>query len=307
MYTLITWLKNRKMLTATLVAVYMVFILVMHDTFVALSVWIMEKINADRYNLAVAIGSFSVLALLVWYVKKKLRHYRQSSGIKTAFFTAMICLIILHMQALFVVNIEIIHAFQFGFLALLIYPLTQSHGRTMFYCTLLGALDEFFQYKVWHSLGADYFDFNDIVINQLGIGIALVLISIAGVPTRPLDVKQWYRLPELHITALLAIAITWMLQTGRMELYARGTGQAWLTLSKYPDPLPFWLQLRNSDIIYHVLTPTEGLIIVFLIIAMFYLYDRLLMRQHFLQFSLNGSATSAPGGQVKRIFPSKAR
>ncbi len=287
MQTFIAWLEKRKVVNSLIVIAYIAFIIGMHDVFVNISVWIMDTLTPSKYNQGVAIGSTLTFIALALYLRRNFKKYPGGKEIKVGFFLAMASLIVLHMQALFVINIEIIHAFQFGFLAILLYPLTHSFGRTMFYCTLLGVVDEFFQYRVWHSLGADYLDFNDIIMNQLGIGVAIVLISVSGVQHKLLSLSNWYKSPVFIITFLIALAMIVMYKTGLVQTYSEDTNSALFALSKYPEPLPFWLKLRTSEIIYHVLTPLEGTIIMTTLIGMFYLFDLLLKKKLLAYLKLN--------------------
>ena len=81
-------------------------------------------------------------------------------------------------RGLFAVNSEAIHFVQYGILALLLIPLVRRCGETIVLVTLLGILDEAYQYWVLHGDWGVYYDFNDVVLNLLGAAMGVLVPRI---------------------------------------------------------------------------------------------------------------------------------
>jgi glycopeptide antibiotics resistance protein len=80
-------------------------------------------------------------------------------------------------EVLIVFSVETIHFVQHALLAVPVFALTMSFGETVGWVTLMGAVDEAYQYFVLYAGNKTvYFDFNDIILNLVGTGIGVLMI-----------------------------------------------------------------------------------------------------------------------------------
>lgn len=271
-------LYQKRIVNWAVVVLFFVFVLFLHDPMVRLSVTVMDALTRHTYNDVVAGTLMVILAGILFFFFKKLREHPDHVRTKIVFMLITVLFIWLHMQMLFVMNIEIIHSFQYGILAILIFPLFGRFGDAVFWASLLGAVDEWFQYQILYPDKNDYYDFNDVVLNMLGTGFAVVLLYTANVKRKvPSRKVKWYKSPVLIAIALIAIISFILFQTGLWQLYgSENASNAFLLFNKAPGPdVDFWRTLPKSDIVYHVLTPQEGLTILCGLVGFYYLLDRM--------------------------------
>ncbi len=274
---LIQYLSERRKLAFLIAAAYLVFIVLMHDLLVQLSVYIMLAVTLPKYDIIVGIVTLSILFAIIFLFIKMLKANREALPLKITWLVLTTLMILAHTQMNFVMNIEIIHAFQFGIMAILVFPLTRSFGATLFFVTLTGYFDEWYQYVILYPEKEAYFDFNDIVVDQLGAGFAIVMIYSAGINNRIQAWKKWYRSPVLITALIFATSVFVLFKTEKLQTFYNESDNtsAWMYLIKQTEPYPFWREIENTDIIYHVMTPVEGVSIHIFLILFFYLLDLL--------------------------------
>jgi hypothetical protein len=145
---------------------------------------------------------------------------------------------------------------------------------------MLGAVDEWYQYKILDPGGTDYFDFNDIIMNQLGASVAMILLFSAGIDSKKFFRSKWYFSPALISFFLICILIFFLSHFSLLHVYSTAQSTNTLfVLSKNPESFPFWRQLKDSEIIYHVLTPAEGIIIFMLLLIMMMWFDHMIIKK----------------------------
>ncbi|HXH19380.1 MAG TPA: VanZ family protein [Chitinophagales bacterium] len=272
MKRLVNYLERNTMLNAGALLVYFLFLIFLHDTFVNLSVTIMNTLSLSIYDKVVGSITLSFLAFFIFLFIKNLRAERERTDLKITYLLIVTGLVIVHSQMNFVMNIEIIHTLQFGILAVLIFPLTRSFGATLYYTVLFGAVDEWYQYQVLYPQKSDYFDFNDLVLDQLGAGLALVFLYTAGLNNLR-NSNKWYQSPVFLSMAVFAIGAAVLFRFSLITVYYKEGTRALMTLSKANDAEAFWRHLPNCDIVYHVMSPLEGLLAVTAICGLFFLLD----------------------------------
>ncbi|MDZ4844016.1 MAG: VanZ family protein [Chitinophagales bacterium] len=275
----VDWMAKRRGLNLCIIAVYFLVVLYMHDPLVKLSVMVMNYFTRQVYDVIVGVVAFVLLAGIIYYFIRKLTEHRQAIELKIGYLITVVSLIFLHSQVHFVMNIELIHTVEFGIMALLIFPLVKRVGDTAFYTILLGAADEWFQYRVLYPEKSDYFDFNDLITNMLGAGFALVLLYAAGVNNKSYPSKiKIYKSPVLYIAAIFVVFTGVLFKMSLIQTYA-GNEKAWFVLSKAEGPEKFWRNLPDCEIVYHVLRPQEGIALLVLLLALFFLFDVLARKQ----------------------------
>jgi len=201
----IHYLSQRPALNICLVITYYLLVVLPHEV---IGVWIAQTLDQpfgrDTYNLiilALAISGFLGYVYLVW------------NG--TRYLLATLVLIVLSLNTILVVNVEIIHFVQYALLALLVFPLFSSYQETLFWSTVLGAIDEGYQYLVLAPQRTKYYDFNDVLIDMVGATLGLVLLSAYGIANKNRHQAFYQRssfkgLVFITLLVLVALGMGWM-------------------------------------------------------------------------------------------------
>jgi len=256
----VNWLAAHRIMNLLLVLLYFVFIYYMHVPVAQLSVWVMNNLSLPLYNKVVLSISGLLLILFVIVMFVQLNKHRDNRLLKIIYLLFTIVIIIIHFYTMFEMNIEIIHIFEYSILALLIFPLTRRFGASVLLAIPFMLVDEWHQYIVLYPGYVEYFEFNDIMMDMYGCGLAMVSLMICGVrgewPIQPL----WRRTEFIFLIAgLVAIAIA--VHTCFISLYqADKCSNTWLVLSILHGPITFWSQFPGRDVIYHIMQPVEAIV-----------------------------------------------
>ena len=264
------WLERHRIINLILIGLYFDFIFKMHVPFAQLSVWVMNNMSLPIYNKTVLAISCMLLALFVIFMIIQYRKHESNRLLKICYLSLTIAFIIMHYRIMFEMNIEIIHIFQYSILALLIFPLTKRFGATVIFTVPFMLIDEWNQYIVLYPGYVEAFEFNDVIIDMYGCGLAMITLLICGVkgawPVKPL----WSRTEFIFLLlSLVIVAVT--VQMGYIVLYeADKTANTLLVLNHVHEPVKFWRQFPGRpDAIYHLMQPLEAIIAI-PIVALFY-------------------------------------
>lgn len=275
MHKITDWLHERPLLNWGLAIGYFIFILFMHDPLVNLSVWLMNGLTLSVYEVVVISAVLLVLGTAsFFFIRNLVRRREQVMGQVIVLLLILIALVA-HRKVLLVLNIELIHFFQFGLFTLIVFPLTRKFSPTMLIVTIFAYLDELFQYQWLYPERENYFDFNDVITDQLGMAMALLFLWNAAVPRIALlPWKQWFRSPWLLLFAGLLLGIVVLMASSLVVTYAgHAAPHTWLLLNEAQAPMSFWEPFYDSGIYYHVLRPREGFPIHLLLLGLVLLWE----------------------------------
>ncbi len=259
---LINWLKLHKALNLALVFIYGIALIFFHDFFVGLSYNAMNKLSLPVYNKVVLIFSATLSIGILAYFLFKLFRTTENKNRKLFFLLVTFALIALHYKFLFEMNIEIIHVVEFAFLSLLLFPLLGSFGTSVVFTLPFIFVNEWYQYVVLYPNYIHYFEFNDIVIDLLGCGMAMIFLWIAGVkPTKNLVGFISLTLIDVLFIVLLVTCVFALYPSTECE-------NTFLVLNQLPNPHLFW-QTHVYGAIYHVMKPVEGMLAINLVCLFF--------------------------------------
>ena len=257
----IAWLKQHKVMNLVFVFVYGFALIFFHNFFVKLSVNAMNSLSLDVYNKVVLIVSFCggiavLLSLLLMLYKTK---ENRNSKLFFLFITSL--LIALHYRFLFEMNIEVVHVVEFTLLAVLLFPLCGSFGAALVFTLPFILINEWSQYTVLCPGYIQYFEFNDVVIDLLGCGMAMVFLWIAGAIPKSNSLPFWIR-TEVVLLAVINLLFVVLLATCVFALYPETKcNNTFLVLNQLQNPHLFW-QTHVFGAVYHVIKPIEGMIAV---------------------------------------------
>jgi len=275
----IVWFSERKLLTVILACTYLTGVIVFHRDVSAIFDWLSEKLSFKVYNDSILLISLvGVVACGVMVLVKIVKGERQCQKITYCLFTAF--LVVVSYKTLVVFNVENIHFPQYAILALPVFALLKHFGTTVFWVTLLGALDEAYQYFVlYRDNNAVYLDFNDIVLNLIGAGIGITLIYTLSDPKS--EPSAFHANSTRKRNKFIILAVTACILFGGISLYTAGVlrfypeanvPNAPILLSRLPAPTQFW-EIPTRGKPFHIFHPLEGLFFSAILIACYSLMD----------------------------------
>lgn len=254
---------TKRQFLSLLVVLYSFAIIHLHDFFVQLSVVAMNHFSLATYNSLVQniIVVFGVFLVSVTTRKAfKNKRFRLFS-----FFLFYCLLLFIHWLFLFEMNIEIIHAFEFGVLALLLYLITENVASALILCLPIMIFDEINQYVFLYGNYNKYFEFNDIVLDILGSSIFLFLFKIfekePKYVTLPLSKRKEFWLLGLFYFSFLVLTVSCVFAVHENAKCSNTI----FVLSRIDFPEKFWQHHAFTKAVYHILSPYVGAFIIFLL------------------------------------------
>ncbi len=270
---LISFLGRHRLINILTGACYYLATVLLHEEVSRVSVWIQDKLTLRVYNnLITVIGVASIVAISA-YIANRIR-LSSDRYFRTIYLFITMSLVVISYTTLMVVNVEAIHFLQYAVLAIPVFAVTLHFGDTLFWTTLLGAIDEAYQYIVLKNW--KYFDFNDIVLNLVGgaIGVILIYILLDYKRISP-DIKnrRWFRSPAIITSSILTVGSLLLYVTGLVRTYpGPDSKKAVILLSKELPSKEFWISFKWGKT-YHILKPAEGIILCIVLIGIYYLID----------------------------------
>jgi hypothetical protein len=258
---IIQWLHERPLLNALIVIAYAVFLIFMHGHLVLVSVWIMNQLTFEVYNKSIEVVYLVFLALLSGFLWRQFRLHGQNLNLKLSYLFLTITFIIIHSRFMFDSNIEVIHSFEFTFLAFLIFPFTKRFGAAIFFTLPFMLIDEWYQFIILYP-GLDYLDLNDIMMDTYGCGLAMTVLFIAGVKPQN-HIAPLNKRPEFITWAALIVVVLLAAQLCLIASYTFDRcGNTLLVINEGNVVEPFWRQHPSFKTVYHVMKPLEALIAI---------------------------------------------
>jgi VanZ family protein len=177
-------------------------------------------------------------------------------------------------------NTELVHFPQYFPEGVMLLALTASPVESIAWATFFGGLDECFQYWVVVKGKPVPYDFNDILMDLLGGAAGVVFAMALMRTTRRESAPGWWkgvlkRPGVLVILGVVAAGIVFW-AAGLMAIYeAPGAPPHWFSMTRQTH-LPFWFSAPNflGPRTFHELSPTEGPILLLLVLAGWSLVDR---------------------------------
>jgi len=174
-------------------------------------------------------------------------------------------------------NTELVHYPQYVPEGMALLALTLSPVESIAWITLLGSLDECFQYADLMAGRPVQFDFNDIYMDLLG-GAAGVLLAMAFLRCQPAVASTWKSIlkrPGVAIILTIVIIGIALWLTGPMLLYQDKTNSHYcFALSRDKPPQYWFINPLFGPHKFHTLSPIEGPILILATLAFYAILDR---------------------------------
>lgn len=279
MNTLLSWLSRHKRFTLFLIVSHFAISLFCHDLVSSMFLWLQDRLTRPIYNAAITgVASVSAILLSVLFfsrlfafrgAKQRIFYWCMSLGFVIGGYNMLMCK-----------NVESIHFPQYAILVVPVFALTRNFGMAFLWVTLLGALDEAYQYLVLHATWMDYYDFNDVILNAIGAGLGVTIVysfckltEAPFAPRRPFTAARWVRSPAVAASWTVALAVTLLRVTGLLVFSPMDhTTIALVSLSRVAESVESWIHFPWGKT-YHILGPIEGTVIVALMAGAYALMD----------------------------------
>lgn len=268
----INWLTERKYISFLLLSIYYLMVVLPHEQVGQFVVWVFKEATRATYQITVAVLGSGIFLVFLFYIFQNIKHLAEKRILYLYLFTTVTFMLI-SFKTLIIHNIEIIHYAQYAILILFLYPLTKTMISSLFWATILGALDEAYQYLYLAPNRTDYFDFNDIILDLLGAAFGIIWIysfyqnNIGG--------KHFKKQINIIISAVIIIVIivTIGVLTSNLYIYpVDNINLSAIVLVKKIEP-NFWSHITHLNVKYHIVQPLEGLIVISLLLFFYFLLE----------------------------------
>jgi hypothetical protein len=274
MKKILYWLDDHRLINILLALAFFLTVVVFHDEVTQLALKLRRSMSVGSYNIFFTIAT--ILGFGIWiswlWISVKRSGKRKASYIFLLPTLVLILLFFLFMQTY---AIEAVHFFQYAILAVLLFPLLKSYGATVYWATLLGILDEIYQYVILTPTFY-YFDFNDILLNLLGAGVAVISIYLTTGISYPSKLKKKSILVVI-ISMLFLGSLFAILYLGNfIQWYpdSEGDPARWFSINRTPELNTFWTQAYKGKYL-HIIRPLEGILISLVLFGYYFMLDLL--------------------------------
>jgi hypothetical protein len=239
-----------------------------HEKVQAACSMLAERItHAGVYRISAGIALVEVAAL-TWFLLRSMEHLPQRRRVITRWILTLI-LIAATWRVLTANNLELVHYPQYFPEGVALAALTLSPVETLAWITVLGGLDEAYQYFVLSRGLPTVFDFNDIYMDLLGgaAGVVFAMAFLRCKRTRGIVIHR--RAGVIALLSAMAVGLL-LWATGKMVLVEdKANPHYWFALGRFRAPT-FWVQIvTNGPYKYHTLTPLEGAALILGTIALY--------------------------------------
>ena len=168
------------------------------------------------------------------------------------------------------VHTEAIHFLQYGIFSAMVFSVVRRIPATMMITTLVGMLDEAYQFWFLYPDWPVYYDFNDVILNSLAGGMMLLfLLSTFPEMLHDDSNDRWpIRNIDMLLFAVIAFVFVTGVSTGLIALYKYpdlDMSKTLLLLHRTTPPDNIWYYAWWSGKHFLALSSVNGLIILFLI------------------------------------------
>ncbi|SFM72479.1 hypothetical protein SAMN05660836_01263 [Thermodesulforhabdus norvegica] len=166
-------------------------------------------------------------------------------------------------------RIEYIHFFQYGLLAFLAAFLSSSIHGVLWGMTLLGILDEVYNYA-FYPFYTSYLDFNDFLLNFAGVMMGILmycsLFPGKGYYREDFSTRMYGVMFFIASIIFLGLASNRIIMDVKIESKPVTVFVNGAFVFAYNSPSSFWIPLKGGGF-FHILHPVEGLILLVLVVT----------------------------------------
>ncbi len=253
-----------KLRFSLILIIYYLIVVIPHEYVGAFLASIFLPDHRAAYNWVMLISVVLIIAGTALAVSRSIK--KSDVPLLALYFIVNVVLAILCMNLLFVLNVEVVHFVQYAVFAIICYRVTDSYDATAIISIVAGAGDELFQYVVLTPDKNMYYDFNDVIINAVGVGFGLIFVRVFRPAAIAFSWKSFFRSSGFIALVLLALIMIAGFMTGYIA-YGPDDQAAFVFTKEIYD---FW-HVVHPDIKFHIVKPLEALAIL-LALVIWYSY-----------------------------------
>ena len=253
------WIYCNRLVGNVVAFIYYLLIVLPHEQVGLAVVYLFKAKSRAFYQNTMMISGVLLLVILMAYLLPKIIKHPYRNRILMGL-TVTLVLMMASFKLLLVHNVEIIHFAQYFSLCFFIYPLVKNLNRTFIISTLAGFFDELYQYLILAPERTDYFDFNDIFLNELGAALGVLFLFSIGFST--INRPKWYHTSEFFVFAAIFLSLVLMYCIGEFSYFmpTDGTSPIFVLIKKeYPG---FFTVISHLNVRFHVLKPLPGSLLI---------------------------------------------
>lgn len=268
MRKLIDWLHTNRTVNVIILGIYFLLVVLPHEI---VGRFIMNDLLAglsrSKLNSTVLITSLLTFSVFLFFLVRNLIR-RDQRRIKIIYLLITLGFIIVVYNTLFVLATESAHFPQYALIAIILFPLTLNYNDTLFWATILGAVDEAYQYFYLNPIATGYFDFNDVITDLLGAVLGLLLLWTFGIQGKVRSV-HWYQKRTFltGIGIMLVGGVLILLQI--ISIYPVGDHNREIVVLMNTVPENFWSYDKVGDLYFHIVHPLEGILILCILLGIY--------------------------------------
>ena len=251
--------SKRRVIVSVLIVYYLITVL-LHKWAGIFITGIFENFSRSAYQSAMIIAALIIFAVYLYWLIRNSMLLR--SAYLIVFTVGLIVLTGLSYPLLIIHYAEAIHFPQYAILAYLFFLINRNYCKVLFWGLILAFIDESYQY--FYIDPTNYFDFNDIVLDLLGMVYGLLPFS-AGVG-KQIELRKNSLLlftPEIVSLILIIAGLLFLSSFNILSVYP--DENSLISLIRNTDD-GFWTEIKHLNVAYHIIKPLEGVIIL----ALFY-------------------------------------
>jgi len=272
------WLGNHRLIAILLAIATYFSIVTFHDEITQIAIKIRNTFGRDQYNAFLGYFFLGLLVLFISYLAWRISKSKTKTS-DSLLALSMVVMMLLSFRYLMTYNIEAIHFVEYAVVAIILMPVLRSYGETVFWVTILGLLDELFQY-FFLVPEFEYFDFNDNILNLLGAGAGVIFVHLLGSEAVEIKKYKWHKSPALITASVLLVIFLVLYISGKMTFNPNGLEDSinWFSLNRKPLPDEFW-KVAYAGRSFHIMRPLEGIAVMYTMFAGLFILDGFLLKQ----------------------------
>ncbi len=274
-----------KPLTVLIIAVIYFFIVVStHEIVGEIVVAVFRNSSRAFYQTTVLMLGILFILFYIFYLVRKAYIVQHRNLIYWQLFTTLL-LAMASFHLLIIHNIEIIHFLQYAIMALLLFPITKTLIGSIYWASLLGMIDEGYQYFILAPEKNMYFDFNDIILNTIGAAFGALFIFVHLKKIRNPIAAKWYKSDILMSLAFISLIVGLLFSVSIVQIYPNNEINNSIVLVKKMEP-GFWSYIKHLNVKYHIVRPVEGTLITLLLFLLFGWFNYLAFKKNSYEQSI---------------------
>ncbi len=273
MIKILQFLSKRKAINIVLGIIVYLLVTLPHELVGVTIAGIFKGVPRSQYDLTILGISVIILISFAIYLFIQIKKLDKPIYPFAFFMFCLACMVVsLHM--LIIVNIEIIHFIQYALLAILLFPLTKNFFTTIVLVAFLGTVDEAYQYYYLSPERTNYYDFNDVILNLLGAAMGMIFLrSHSGINTILTYYTRAFKKAWIYYFSFCCIMALLIWQNNLIQKFLNliGLDLDWAGFGAVLIRIPtvsFWTEIPPK-ILYHVVQPFEGFVIVTILFFIF--------------------------------------